>query len=79
MSSLFDPYDPMDYTKFNQPTIRRFHYSRELSTVNKLQENEYCERWEQMICQINFNFSKLLISILMLSANKLVPPFPGKQ
>ena len=27
----------------------------------------------------SFNFSKLLKSILMLSANKLVPPFPGKQ
>lgn len=69
MSSLFDPYNPMDYTKFNQPTIRRFHYSRELSTRNKLQENEYCERWEQMICQINNNFSKLLSKYTKLHLN----------
>ena len=60
MSSLFDPYNPINYKTFNFPKLRRFRYNRELATIDKSQKNEFCERWEQMICQLNYNFSKLL-------------------
>ena len=56
MHTLFDPYNPRDYTKFASPISRRFRLNREKATITGSQTNEFCERWEQMICQLNYNY-----------------------
>lgn len=53
---MFNPFNPTNCAIYGQPTTNRYRLSRELSTLMGIQgSEEFGERWEQMICQINHN------------------------
>ena len=53
---MFNPLTPSDPTIFGSPTTNRYRLSREMSTLARVQDSdEFGERWEQMICQLNHN------------------------
>ena len=57
---MFDPLNPTNHGIFGSPTSNRYRLSREASTLAGVQNSEeFGERWEQMICQINHNVHQL--------------------
>lgn len=58
---MFNHLNPSDPTIFGSPTTNRYRISREKSTLMDIQDSdEFGERWEQMICQLNHNAYQML-------------------
>ena len=72
---IFDPYNPTDFTKFSNipkpddPLFNRFQQMRETAGTERQNTIGFGERWEERICQLNYNaeqlFSKLNPDILI--------------
>lgn len=57
---MFNPLVPTNASLCGMPTTNRYRISREMSTIKGVQDSdEFGERWEQMICQINYNAYQL--------------------
>ena len=53
---MFNPLAPNNPSLYGMPTTNRYRISREMSTLEGIQDSdEFGERWEQMICQLNHN------------------------